>query len=462
MKKLSCHFIPLLFLLCACQTGNEYKSGKSYEILSKDTYDKLQLVYNSIGDFELGTAIVADSLYGLINVEGKEVLPCIFDTIFSLKDNYRIVRSCDKNYGVVNIDGKQCISCVYENFKPYGYGYFPFKRNNKWGFLEENGEIRIQFKYDDVEIINDSIFMCKVDDKYGLLRYDETPIFEVIYDAIIYKLLGKESSPSFLYLNEKLAIANSKNKLITDFEYDANNVGGLRYIALPQLEKYLELKKNGDKYGLIDYETGKVIIPFKYESLGNISDSLLYAEMNGKYGYINLDNKMIIPFKFEDAENFSEGLARVGIHKGYYNSIVGRLPYNEYGFINKRGDFIIKPTFANPILNSLSKSSEFHEELAAMGIRDKNNMLAQKFGYIDKTGKWVIKPAFDEAGGFIHGVALVKKNKKYGYINKKGELIVDFLYDDFVARYNNDSIIVLEKDGIEYKFNLDGTPLLEK
>lgn len=452
------YLLALILPLLSCSKGDKYLSGKPYDILDKDVYNRIQQKYKFISDFQEGTSVVLDSCYGLIDIKGDEVLPCIYDTIFGVANNCRII--CYKNkYGSVDIDGNIFIECDYDDFKLGINNYLPFKRNDKWGFLDKNGEVKIQFKYEDVNLLNDSVFMAMIGEKWGVLKYNETPIFEIKYDAIIYKLSQKETCPSFLYLNDKLAIANSNNDIVTDFVFNAYAIHGIRYFEFPQSEKYLKLMKAGKKYGLINYETGETVIPFEYDRLGDISEDVLYAELNGKYGYIDLNNHVVIPFNFEDAENFSEGLARVGVHKGYYNSIIGSLPYNLYGFINKKGEFVIEPKFPDPMLNSLYENGkeEFHEGLVVMGKRVGNNMLAQKFGYINKKGEWVIDPIYDGAGAFKYNIAIVKKGEKFGCVNNKGNIIIDVEYDDYLGRGANDSIVVLKKQNNEYRFRLDGT-----
>lgn len=46
-----------------------------------------------------------------------------------------------------------------------------------------------------------------------------------------------------------------------------------------------------------------------------------------------------------------------------------------------------------------------------------------KYGYINKKGEYIIKPAFDEATEFVNGVALVRKGSERFYINGLGEPI---------------------------------------
>ena len=51
-------------------------------------------------------------------------------------------------------------------------------------------------------------------------------------------------------------------------------------------------------------------------------------------------------------------------------------------------------------------AGDFSEGLAPVSLN-------RKWGYVDKAGRNVIKPMFDEARGFIAGVALVKLEGKW-------------------------------------------------
>ena len=464
MKKILFVFV-VFFIIGACQTQrNRHKSGRPYEVLSPEIYNKIQKEYSLISDFEEGTSIISDGYhYGLINENGKTVLECKYDTIHPVNKSYRIIKIFGK-YGMVDIDGKLCISCSYDDFvESENKEYFAFKQNGKWGFLSNDEQIQLQFKYDCIENITDSTFVANLNGKYGLFKYNGDAIFEPKYDHIVYKWTGNESDPTYVYLNDKVAIVNSRNEFVTGFDYS-----GYGWFEVPQNGKYIEVFKvvqsksnyNYEKkrYGIIEYETGREVIPCEYERLGRISEGLLCAEKNDKYGFIDLNNQVVIPFKFEDAEDFSEGLAMVAVHGGYYNSRIGVLPYSLYGYIDKKGQFVIPPKFPDPMSNSLYGGDGFHEGLAAMGERVGNYMTAQQFGYIDKTGKYIIPPIYDRAYPFSDNIAVVVKDEKFGCINRKGDVVVDIVYDDYVSR--TDTSIVLARRAQHFPFYFDGTPVL--
>jgi hypothetical protein len=49
----------------------------------------------------------------------------------------------------------------------------------------------------------------------------------------------------------------------------------------------------------------------------------------------------------------------------------------------------------------------------------------KKYGYIDKTGNFIIKPQFDNAYLFVQGIAKVNIGNKERYINKAGEFFME-------------------------------------
>ena len=132
---------------------------------------------------------------------------------------------------------------------------------------------------------------------------------------------------------------------------------------------YIVLNKD-DKYGLIDALNGNVVIPFEYEHLDDFSEDLIAAEKNQKYGFINIKNETVIPFPG------------------------GNIFANTYGYINTKGDI-------------------------------------------------VIKAQFDDIEPFNNGFAAVKKDGKYGIINTKGEFVVPCEYGAIGYYEKTDTIIPL-------------------
>lgn len=139
------------------------------------------------------------------------------------------------------------------------------------------------------------------------------------------------------------------------------------------------------------------------------SDKLFPIVQDGKWGFIDKTGRVVIEPQFAFAHEFSDGLAAIGILR----------PQGlDSGYIDQTGKIVV----------SLSQGSygagDFSEGLAPVGAG------GTKLGYIDKTGQFIIKPRFDKAYSFSDGIARVQDDGKYGYIDRSGELVADLMFDD--------------------------------
>lgn len=434
-------------VVISCVENNNQLSGNPSEVLDKDTYNRLQQKYKTIKKFQEGTAIVKIDKYGLINCDGKEVLPCEYDTIFGLKKNYRIIVK-DSLFGATNIDGEIIKQCTYAEASDVGCKYLAMKLNDKWGFIDMEGKDVTQYKYESIYNYNDSTFVAKYDGCYGLSDYQQNVLIPFKYDEVHYK--WNEKCPvTIVKSGEFYGLYNSKNQQVLECKYG---------IMFPNDSGLITIKKTAQnykdaRYALVEAETGKIIIPFDYMDMGYFSEGLVSVEnLEEKWGFLDKNGKTIIPFIYEDAGDFSEGLAAVYKFSGYMNTILGRTRTSKCGYIDKEGKVII-PFMFKECFNI--RDCEFHNGLAVQGISS-NNRFALLFGYIDKKGNWVIKPKFDSAKEFDKGVAEVVINDKYGYINTKGEQIIPCKYDKYGGWFINDSTIELQMNGEKYYFNLQG------
>ncbi len=160
--------------------------------------------------------------------------------------------------------------------------------------------------------------------------------------------------------------------------------------------------KRGDKYGIFDLVSKKIIVEPKFDSVGSFSEGLAVVGLDEKFGYIDEEGDLVIPHKFDTGGDFREGLAAVRTS-------------DREGYIDKTGNFVITPRFA--------EADPFSEGLAAV-------KLGGKWGFIDKTGNFVIANKYPTASGFSEGMARVCNNSKCGFVDKNGNLAVPLQFDD--------------------------------
>ena len=158
---------------------------------------------------------------------------------------------------------------------------------------------------------------------------------------------------------------------------------------------------------------GQFVIEPQFRNAFEFSEGLAAVQIGELWGYIDKTGNTVINPNFVSACSFSEGLACVSVCDTQYNGC-------PYGYINKKGEMVIKP-LSEPF--TISPSS-FSEGLAQ--IRK-----GEKFGYIDKQGHIVIHPKFDfTADYFSEGLARIRINGKFGYIDKEGQIVIEPRYLD--------------------------------
>ena len=100
MKNLLVAFLAIIAFFSCSENKSNLPSGSPKEVLSNDLYGQLSEKYDSIADFEFGYAVVKKGKYGLLDYKGQEVLECLYDTIFSINPDVKVLKQNDK-FGII-------------------------------------------------------------------------------------------------------------------------------------------------------------------------------------------------------------------------------------------------------------------------------------------------------------------------------------------------------------------------
>lgn len=346
-----------------------------------------------------------DNKYGLIDYNGKEILPTEHDSIEALEGvkNSLIIKKEEK-VGLCDNQGNIIIEPEYKEIKAIGddykNGYVVINSDNKYGLIDFTKQVILEAKYEEVKpIVASNMYIVKEDGKLKAINKELETLVENKFDDV--KQINNENI--IFVKNKKYGIMNTKGEITAKAEYD-----NIEYI----FDNYYIAKKSG-KYGIIDVNN-KNILPFEYEKISYRKEAD-FIEVEKK----DAESTEILNNKFE--KQLEGIITEVNTEKGYI-----RIRTNdEYKYYN----FKFEEKDVTELLNTntifLSKKDG-------------------KYGYVDKDGKVIVDYIYEDAKEQnSYGYAAVKKDGKWGAINKDGREVSECKYDlennviiDFIGKWH--------------------------
>ncbi len=312
-------------------------------------------------------AVMQKGKVGFINGRGRLVIPMNYEEGSSYSAKGLILARSGKFWGFINHEAEVVVDFQYIWAKDFSQGLAAVARRQKgmffpaFGFINENGQEAIPLKFTQVKsFTSEGLAAVRKDLLWGYIGTDGNWMLNPAYD-------------------------------------DADDFH----------QNMAAVKKSG-KWGYIDTHGTWVSNP-AYDEAGYFSQGVAPVKQNGLWGYIDLQGNWIVKPTYTEAHSLSEGF---GLVKGY----------DTVGFVDHKGRLTF---YAGNWINA----RDFSDGLAAVEVssNSKNHYIG-KWGYINKKGDFIIPPRFDWAWDFHGGLArvgLTENDIRRGYVNKKGRMIWD-------------------------------------
>lgn len=258
---------------------------KSGEMVVEPKYDLLEVLENP------GFVKAAiDDLYGVIDVQGKVIVPLEYDYVGRMSEDIIVVRK-DGMYGCFDKTGKQVVPMEYEEIREYAGGMARIRFIGKFGFIDKKGEFLVAPFSDEVENFKEDCCLVTIRNKVGFVTLQGDWIAAPMYDA------GGSFSGGYAYLSQagKYGFIDKTGEFVIPMKYsnarDFNPVYGLACVA-----------ENG-MWGVIDVR-GNYVVPAAYDNVVVTADGYICAEKNGKFGIFSSSGRVIYPVECDRIEHY--------------------------------------------------------------------------------------------------------------------------------------------------------------
>ena len=272
----------------------------------------------------------------------------------------------------------------------FSEGLTSVKRNEKYGFIDKTDREVIPCKYDWAGDFNRGLAAVELNGKYGFINKKGKEVIPCQFDWV-----GdfSEGLPTVVFNGKRGRIDRNG----TLYDYESHNFSeGLAAVCL------------NDNWGVID-ETGREVIPFKYDWIAPLEGDMANAKLNGKWGFIDKEGN----WYDEEPQTLPE--SRIRISKSQLKNIVTES-------VKKALKARISESIESEDLKSRYDYVDyFYEGIALVELND-------KWGVVDKTGREICPCKYDSIGKFEVGFAQVRLNGKWGYIDETGREVVPCKY----------------------------------
>ncbi len=402
--------------------------------------------YSSLYTYHAGLARAEDpqsGLFGYINLQGKEVIPCQFEDADSFEHGYAVIRMYSNDIwmnAAIDSCGKVIIAYTSNTLEILSEKSWCLMRQGKRYLYDFKGRPVLKKGYDFINELEPGLYIVRDDNQEFLLDQSEnilSPLCDLIHPfdsnllaiaersedttdstRMIYTLIDKQGRQLSPWCDRITAWTNELYRLSQDTDSDTA------------------------QEWLID-STGRAVSE-KYSGIDNMSEGIarVYDLKSFNYGYIDLRGRPLTPMVYTEADYFSEGKAAVRIvNEAYYidtngQALFGKVFRHTESFSEDRAQIYVKPgqsTYIDQYGELITQTFYYdtHYFKHGRGRVEKDG----KTAFVDKQGN-IISDWYDEAGDFHETapdnkkyMALVRKGTKYGFIDYDGHLKIPCVYD---------------------------------
>ncbi|MFI3321406.1 MAG: WG repeat-containing protein [Rikenellaceae bacterium] len=164
------------------------RSNSYYGYINEKGEEVIPCKYDYAEDFLHENALVSDSddetAYYYINIDGLAINSNIYHSFAHGSSKYCVVESNDK-WGFVDMSGNPVTEIIYDEISDYCFDIFIVKYNGYYELLDQNLEIVPNTKYELIVQNKDiDCFVALKDGKGGVIKPNGEVVVDFIYDEI--------------------------------------------------------------------------------------------------------------------------------------------------------------------------------------------------------------------------------------------------------------------------------------
>jgi hypothetical protein len=319
-------------------------------------------------------------------------------------------------WGYLNEDGQLKIEDKYDDLREFNEGFAAFCKGGLWGYMDNNGEEKIAARYRTVKTFSEGIGVVQdLNGHFHLLNPNGNSIADSLHYNDVTKFQDGKSvvNKGFLY-----GFIDKKGTVVIEPIYQSARsfINGLAMV------------QKDNKFGFIDHKN-TIKIPIQYEKIWYPKEKMIRFKKDGKYGFIDLASGKEVFFGFSSATDFQKEYAVINDGNNYLlldkKGNKKNLPFNyvdlggedkwiysadsRFGFLTNSGEVLCLPQY--------DLLMRFRDGRAGFSIEN-------TWGYLDETGSIIIPAKYPLVWDYTNGFARIIGRYGFGFIDKNGSEVL--------------------------------------
>lgn len=257
--------------------GYSYSYFKDGMLVNKSTLKPEAIVGEAI-------LVKGDSLWGLLDQSGIVIVDPLYESISWRNGYYELSR--DGLYVVLDQQGRTVYNSLLGIQQLVGYSedYYLVKKNNRWGFLDFAGRLRISNRYDSAQLFSEGLAPILINRKWGFIDKDEALIIQPYYQEV-----GSfKKGHCIVRGNGGYGLLDSQGNEVVQTVWQ-------RIESLPT-DNYLLIDQY-NKMGLVSH-SGKILLRPTFDSLVDLGNKVLVTS-NGKKGILAYSGEQLLKLNYK-------------------------------------------------------------------------------------------------------------------------------------------------------------------
>lgn len=343
-----------------------------------------------------------------------------------------------KNYGSMTY--QSVVASQYEDGSRFSEGLAAVKKDGKWGYIDENGGLVIDFIYDDAGNFSEGLALV------GTREVREEPWGGVTIDSSLGMI-----DTSGRYTSLSGVITNGESRQETDNFISADMIFHNGFVAVNNMM--------GHYHGCALYNTQGIPVEFPLAEEGSYTRAVSPVNEGYVVGYDWTGKSLyeITPEGVCTEVYYLDGDLRdiVGMNQGYLlvrdgieEEATGYFTEG-YGFYDLSGQgWLIEPQYRwVAIWDIYGKNEAFGDLGLAMVQKEDQETWEYKMGAINKSGDVVIPFIYEGLMCDSYGMIPYQLDGKWGYLDSNANVAVAAQYD-MVSFYGAHGLTVVLQDGV--------------